>query len=65
MPELQINYPYRIKINSIESAVYIIKNMCNNCENFMMCTGEMAEKCNLVKETIVKFANKNLKDISE
>lgn len=62
MPDLQIYYPYRMKIDSKESAVYAIKNMCNNCENFTTCTGEMSARCNIVKEKIASFAKNNLQN---
>lgn len=49
---MEINYQYKMTISNKAEAVDAIMHMCDNCDNFFLCTGAMSSKCNEVKEKI-------------
>lgn len=51
---MHLNFPYNYDINTIEEAIYFIKNKCNNCDNQITCSGLSAKKCNEIVNSIIK-----------
>ena len=52
---ISLDYPYHIIANTKEEAADTIRNMCNNCERNINCTGAESEKCNDIKEFLVEI----------
>lgn len=61
-----IEMPYgKVEINSIEDAIYFIKNRCNNCSHsneMWSCSGYEAELCEKKEQELIQKLKEEFKE---